>query len=180
MLLPLLASLLLWQSFYNKPGTSNNVRTQHYKDTLLLSLLNSCAGVRASLKSYAHFAVMNQRVRTNRLHHATMVVPVCNLFFYLRVWPVLTAHNLEVKFGYRQMVRGTKSYYAHCGFQLSSLELVMETFGMEFVSAKPWGEQPSLPIVSVPCKWWDGGQLQLVVDGSCPMTVRVCNSYGNC
>lgn len=127
----------------------------------------SCSGC-------AHILVMNQRVRADRLHHATMVVPVCNLFFYLRVWPVVTAHNLAIKFGYRQMVRGIKSYYAHCLFQLSSLELVAEAFGHEFVSPKTWGEQPSPPIVSVPSKWWDGGQLQLVIDQTCPLTVRVC------
>lgn len=118
-------------------------------------------------------AVMNQRIRHDRLHHATLVVPVCQVIFATCVWPVISSHDLPVKFGYRQMTRGTPSYYAHCWFQLSSQALVAEMLGPQFVEAKAWGEQPIPPVSPVPWKWWDGGVLEVVVDETCPLTIHV-------
>jgi hypothetical protein len=118
--------------------------------------------------------VMQLRMKSGRLHHATLLIPVCSVNFYLNVWPVVTGHDLPVKFGYRQKVRGVKSYYAHCSFQLPSLESVAEAFGAEFINAWPWGEQPSDPITPVAWKWWVGGKMDLVIDEDCPLTVYVC------
>ncbi len=103
-----------------------------------------------------------------------MSVPLCNVFFFLHIWPLVTTHNLPVKFGYRQKERHIASYYAHGHFQFTSLDLVSTAFGSVFVTPRLWGEQPTLPLAPSEGKWWKGGKLELVVEASVPLTVHVC------
>jgi len=117
---------------------------------------------------------MDGRVREGRLNHATLSMPLCNVFFCLHVWPVVCEHNLSVKFGYRRKVRGTASFYSHCWFQFTSLDLVTSAFGGKAVSPKQWGDQPVFPLPPVAEDvWWNGGKLELVVNSSVPLTVHV-------
>jgi hypothetical protein len=117
--------------------------------------------------------VMTRRVCSGRLHHATLSIPLSNIVFFLHVWPVAQQHDLRAKFGYRQLTRGTASYYAHSWFQLTSMELVEQALGTQFVADKPWGTEPIPPFTEEPCKLWDGGVLRLVISSSVPLTVHV-------
>ncbi len=124
--------------------------------------------------STSHYLALATRVREGRLHHVTTSIPLCSLYFFLHIWPLVTNHNLPVKFGYRQKQRHVASYYAHSRFQFTSLNLVAAAFGEAFVTPLPWGEQPSLPVATFAEKWWNGGKLELVVDASVPLTIHVC------
>lgn len=117
---------------------------------------------------------MSQRVREGRLYRAVVSVPTSNVFFFLSVWPVACQHDTPVKFGYRQCVRGTKSYYAHCKFQLSTLDLAKKAFGDKFVACRPWGDQPTLPLEPQDFLWWNGGEFEIIVTPEVPLTVIVC------